>query len=90
MKDNMYVDNILSSADTELNASQYYDESRSIMTEAKFNLRSWASNSPTLQQNATKDGTADSTPKTDINVLGLQWNTSSDTIHFATKKYILT
>ena len=39
MKDNMYVDNILSGADTELNASQYYDESRSIMTEAKFNLQ---------------------------------------------------
>jgi hypothetical protein len=86
MKDNMYVDNILSGADTELNASQYYDESRSIMTEAKFNLRSWASNSPTLQQKATKDGTIDTTPETDINVLGLRWNTSSDTIHFATKK----
>jgi hypothetical protein len=40
MKDNMYVDNILSGADTELNASKYYDESRSIITEAKFNLRS--------------------------------------------------
>jgi transposase InsO family protein len=86
MKDNMYVDNILSGADTELRASQYYDESRSIMTEAKFNLRSWASNSPTLQQKATNDGTIDTTPATDINVLGLRWNTSSDTIHFATKK----
>jgi hypothetical protein len=56
------------------------------MTEAKFNLRSWASNSPTLQQKATKDGTVDTTPTTDINVLGLRWNTSSDTIHFATTK----
>ena len=63
-----------------------YDESRSIMTEAKFNLRSWASNSPTLQKKATKDGTVDTTPTTDINVLGLRWNTSSDTIHFATTK----
>jgi hypothetical protein len=68
----MYVDNILSGADTELSASQYYDESRSIMTEAKFNLCSWASNSPTLQQKVTKDGTVDITPKTDINILGLR------------------
>jgi hypothetical protein len=38
MKENMYVDNILSGDYTELNASQYYDESRSIMTEVQPTL----------------------------------------------------
>jgi len=86
MKDNMYVDNILSGSDTEVKATQHYDEARSIMNEAKFNLRSWASNSPLLQQKAIEDGIADASPQTGVNILGLRWNTSTDTIHFPTKK----
>ena len=85
-----HYDNILSGSDTELKSTQYFDEARSIMSEAKFNLRSWASNSPVLQSKASADGIADTTPPTNINVLGLRWDTSTDTIHFATKKSLPT
>ena len=45
MKRNLYVDNVISGCDQELEALAYYKEARSIMNEAHFNLRSWSSNS---------------------------------------------
>ena len=38
---NLYVDNVVSGCETELAAIQYYKQARVIMSEAKFNLRSW-------------------------------------------------
>ena len=40
MKKNMYVDNMISGADTEKSAVNYYHEGRTITNDAKFNLRS--------------------------------------------------
>ena len=45
---NLYVDNIVSGCDTESAVPQYYNRARVIMSEAKFNLRSWVSNSAQL------------------------------------------
>ena len=56
----------------------YYKEAKSIMSEANFNLRSWASNSQQLQTIAKADGVLDS--NTTVNLLGLKWNTCADTI----------
>ena len=42
---NLYVDNVLTGCGTELEATDYYSKARSILSQAKFNLRSWASNS---------------------------------------------
>jgi len=50
MKENIFVDNILSGSDTEEGIVQYYTHARIIMGKAKFNLRSWSSNSKVLQQ----------------------------------------
>jgi len=66
-------------------AVQYYKESRSIMNDAKLNLRAWASNSNKLQELAAKEGTADS--NTTVNLLGLLWNTSTDTIGYTAKQF---
>ena len=52
MKKNLYVDNIISGCQSEEAVLQYYTESRAIMSAAKFNLRSWASNSLELQKQA--------------------------------------
>ena len=82
MKQNLYVDNIISGCDTEAQVVEYYKEARSIMDHAKFNLRSWASNSQILQSLAKKEGTADT--ETTVNLLGLRWNTSTDTLAFPT------
>ena len=40
IENNLYVDNIISGCNTEPNAVDYYNKSRSILSQAKFNLRS--------------------------------------------------
>ena len=52
-----------------------------MMLEAKFNLRSWASNSKQLQAIATRDNVVDK--NLTVNTLGLRWNTCTDMITFA-------
>jgi len=81
MKNNLYVDNIISGCQSEKAILQYYNESRAIMSGAKFNLRSWASNSSKLQEQAHKDHTLDA--DTTVNLLGLKWNTCTDTIYLS-------
>lgn len=54
------------------------------MNAAHFNLHSWASNSPSLRERAATDETAD----TDniVNILGLKWNPSTDTLSLTPKE----
>ena len=49
MQQNLYVDNVISGSPTKESAIQYFNEARKIMSDANFNLRSWASNSQHLQ-----------------------------------------
>jgi len=56
------------------------------MMQAKFNLRSWASNSKKLQQLANTDNVANK--DTNVNLLGLKWNISTDTITFTYKEIL--
>ena len=83
MKRNMYVDNVISGTDTETSAINYYNEARFIMNDAKFNLRSWASNCSDLQDLAIQENTADTGDE--INVLGMHWKNSSDTLTLTNK-----
>ena len=83
MKNNIYVDNILSGCNTEREILNYYTEAREIMGQAKFNLRSWSSNCQSLQKAAAKDQTGDANPT--VNILGLRWNTTTDTLSLAPK-----
>ena len=69
MLTNLYVDNIISGCDNEQEVVHYYKESRAIMSSAKFNLRSWASNSAELKAIASQEGTSDGS--TTVNILGL-------------------
>lgn len=59
IKNNMYVDNVISGCDQETELISYYQEPRSIMNAANFNLRSGASNSPLLLEKTGQDQTAD-------------------------------
>jgi hypothetical protein len=88
MQRNMYVDNVISGTDTEMSAVNYYNEARHIMNDAKFNLRSWASNCSCLQDLATKENTAD--PSDEMNVLGMHWNTSPYTLTLSSKSTLNT
>ena len=76
MARDLYVDNILSSVKTESDALQYFNESRKLMDEAGFNLRSWSSNSEKLCNKALEEKVLDTDKHTKI--LGLRWNTKAD------------
>ena len=78
MQNNLYVDNVISGCNSEKDALHYYKQSRAIMSQANFNLRTWASNSAQLQSLAKQDGSAETSDT--VKILGLHWNTSSDTL----------
>ena len=83
MLTNLYVDNIVTGCQSTDEAFKYYHTARSIMKDAHFNLRSWASNSRDITDLASKDGVCDS--GNPVNVLGLQWNTQTDVLSLTTK-----
>ena len=75
---NIYVDNVVSGSYTEEAAVNYFNQSRSILSSANFNLSSWASNSSLLNSVAHSHSVADTTNP--VKVLGLWWDSNSDTI----------
>lgn len=76
MKRDLYVDNILSSVDGEDEAVGYFRETRSIMYDAGFNLRSWSSNCTKLIELSEKENVHE------VKILGMVWNTETDKIGF--------
>ena len=82
----LYVDNVVSGCPSESEAISYYNEARSIMNGAHFNLRSWASNSSQLMDQASRDKISDI--NNPVNVLGLQWNTKADKLSLTSKSSI--
>ena len=78
IQQNIYVDNIVSGFSNVDAAVKYYHKSREIMSAARFNLHSWASNHSAITTLAQQDKTADN--RTIVNVLGLLWNTDTDTL----------
>jgi len=87
MLSNLYVDNIISGCETEQAAVEYYRQARTIMGEARLDLSSWSSNSAQLIAIANKENTAERA--TTVNVLGFQWNPTSDKLHLSEKSSIL-
>ena len=63
---------------TEEAALTYFKQSKSVLGSANFNLRSWASNSKQLNSVAQSHSVVDT--KNPVKVLGLWWDTHSDTI----------
>ena len=55
------------------------------MSAANFNPRSWASNNDKLKEQVNKDGTG--TESGAVNVLGLQWDTTNNTISLTEKPH---
>ena len=76
IRSNLYVDNIVTGCETESQAVQFFQEARSMMCNAGFNLRAWASNSESLTRKALEDRVGSKLQLT--NILGLQWNTRTD------------
>ncbi|XP_053400768.1 uncharacterized protein LOC123558691 [Mercenaria mercenaria] len=80
----LYVDNALSSFNTETELLTFYQEARELMKRAGMNLSSWVSNNETLRYLAADDKVLDydSTAK----VLGMRWDPETDTLTFAEKE----
>ena len=88
IQQNIYVDNIISGFPSVDVATQYYHKARQIMSNAHFNLRSWASNHHSITALAQHDKVADS--RTTVNVLGLIWDTNTDTLMLNSKEPLFT
>ena len=78
---NLYVDNLVSGCDSEEAAIQYFTLSRSILSSAGFNLRSWSSNCSLLQTTASQHKVAEH--NNPVKVLGMLWNTRVDSIQLS-------
>ncbi|VDI21412.1 Hypothetical predicted protein [Mytilus galloprovincialis] len=66
LKRDLYVDNVLTSVDTEEGSLYFFEESRALMTNPGFNLRTWKSNSNQLSDEATKVNVLDKDSETKI------------------------
>ncbi|XP_052784398.1 uncharacterized protein LOC128220159 [Mya arenaria] len=77
VKDNIYVDNLITGTNTDGEAICCYKEVKSIFKEASMNIREWMTNSEIVNQYIPSNNRADGKPMT---VLGLYWNPKEDTI----------
>ena len=81
----IYMDNVLTGVDAVPEALEYYTSSRKCFQKAGINLRQWTSNSPALNRQAHDDGVY---AEPMVKVLGLNWNTNTDTLSLSSKKLI--
>ena len=76
LKNDIYVDNIVSGTDNSENAVKFYKESNELLESAGFRLRSWASNDTKINAAATQDNVQHET--TTAPLLGMKWDTVND------------
>ncbi|MBV2113425.1 MAG: aspartyl protease family protein [Candidatus Thiodiazotropha sp. (ex Ctena orbiculata)] len=77
IRNNIYVDNVITGTDTVSAAVKFYKEAKQIFTKASMNLRDWTSNSPqVLAEIPVTDKAQGETMK----VLGLTWSIRDDTL----------
>lgn len=89
LAESFYVHNLISGADTEESAKDFYREALGLMKRASMSLRKWNSNSKTLQEIFQNEGTGCPTntvqcPISNITcVLGLAWYKEKDHLAFS-------
>ena len=91
----LYVDDLASSSETDHKAYQTYKTAKQIMSEGRFNLRKWRTNSKTLLKRINEaeklpfdDTQLDKDLRENVKVLGLCWNTNNDEFTFDFKGLI--
>jgi hypothetical protein len=80
LKNDLYVDNVLSSFPDENSLISFYRESRSILSKGGFNLRSWTSNNIHLRQLAESEDCLEKGPT--VKIIELRWDVESDKLSF--------
>ena len=76
LQQDIYVDDVISSCATSMEAIRFYEQAIDILSTRKFNLRSWNTNDPFLRQITDIDGRSNS--KSDVPVLGIGWDSKTD------------
>ncbi|KAK6730278.1 hypothetical protein RB195_007005 [Necator americanus] len=80
IKDNLYVDNLLLTADTTEEAVRIYKRTKMIFNDLKMNLREFVSNKEEVM--GAKDS-KDRSSKKSLKILGIKWYTSTDQFEIA-------
>ena len=91
----LYVDDLATSSEKDHKAYQTYKTATQIMSEGRFNLRKWRTDSKTLLKRINEaeklpfdDTQLDKDLRENVKVLGLCWNTNSDEFTFDFKELI--
>ena len=87
LEEKLYCDNVLTGADDENTAIQYYTISRQVMKDADMNLRQWFTNSSALTTIIDKMGTG--SERDHAGLLGMKWNPKEDTLQFPRKAVVI-
>ena len=83
LKDNIYMDNVVTGADNTHDTISLYKEAKSMFKDARMNLREWMTNSETVNSEIpSEDLTKEDTTK----VLGYIWNPKADTLELQRSK----
>ncbi len=78
IREDIYVDDLVSGAGDDTEAVSFYTSARTLMTPGGFNMRSWASNNTAVKSIAAKDNLLNDNPKP--KVLGMKWDIANDTL----------
>ena len=79
------MDNVLSGVNDNDDVEHYYCHSQQLLASAGMNLRQWTTNSSKLKEKLVAENTiATEKPK----VLGLEWDSNTDTISFPLMKVV--
>ncbi|CAG2200117.1 unnamed protein product [Mytilus edulis] len=77
IRENIYVDNVITGVDSTENAVILYKEAKQIFSDASMKLREWASNSQQFSKCIPKE---DQVNREKLKVLGLTWTIKDDTL----------
>ncbi|XP_053395705.1 uncharacterized protein LOC128555912 [Mercenaria mercenaria] len=86
LRNNIYVDNVISGAENTSEAIKLYKTSKSMFADASMNLREWITNSEVVNEFIPKEDRAFTNS---VKVLGHCWNVKEDTINLSKPKVVL-
>ena len=86
IRENIYVDNVITGHDTSEEVVQFYREAKQIFSDASMNLRDWMFNSQSVMKQIPDVDKADQRP---MKILGLTWYVESDMLCLGKPKPIL-
>ena len=75
IRENIYVDNVITGTTSTQKATEFYRESKEIMSKVSMNLRDWASNDRAVVEEIHEH---DRSSGEQMNVLGLTWTINDD------------